>query len=152
MRFDIAREDDRSQAADYLNFSRRNIDKIRKLSGDITFKDLNFIPLRGKKGLIASPSTIYMGKQLLSKLAADSIQQSMKNNNMRKGNRKRKLCIPSVEHQSNCASTQTRLNIVSGSRSGEDHEEIKYSISTTHIRSTPAKSKTRMKKNTNRNA
>ena len=72
-RFDIAKEDNHFAASNYLNFSKVNITNLRWLSGNITFKDLTFISLRIKKGLIGAPSTIYVGEQPLSKLAADPI-------------------------------------------------------------------------------
>ena len=62
-----------------MNFSKPNIAKFWQLSGDISFKDLAFIPLRGKKGLIGAPSTIYVGEHLLSQLASDHIQQDSQN-------------------------------------------------------------------------
>ena len=93
-RFDIAKENDRIIASNYLNFSKPNIAKFRELSGDISFKDLAFIPLRGKKGLIGAPSTIYVGELLLSQLAADHIKQDNQNRNSTSRKRKREKLPP----------------------------------------------------------
>lgn len=48
-RFGITKKDDDFAASNYLNFSKVNIAKFPELYGDITSKDLTFVPLHGKK-------------------------------------------------------------------------------------------------------
>ena len=74
LQIDVRDESNRSKALKYLNFSAKNKQTFQKLQGLIHFQDLLFVPVRGKKGLCASPPCLFLGEKRISELAFEHLK------------------------------------------------------------------------------
>ena len=101
LKIDITKESKRSTAMKYLNFSRTNKRKFQMLHGDISFKDLSFIPLTGKTSLSSAPSCLFLGTQRLSTMAEElhKTNHTLSKQKVRKKSRS-ELPLPEMTRQS----------------------------------------------------